>query len=77
MSLEWYIERIFKELPFGIAVAMAVFLVILLIIWILLPLWVLFIQWNVGKIKDEIRRLVDLMEKNGWEERKKDATPND
>jgi len=77
MSPEWYIERIFKELPFGIAVGMGVFLVLLLIVWILLPLWVLFIQWNVGKIKDEIRRLVDLMEKNGWEGRKKDATPND
>jgi uncharacterized membrane protein YdbT with pleckstrin-like domain len=68
MGIEWYIEQIFKELPFGIAVAMVVFLGILLVIWLLLPLWVLFIQWNTGKIKDEIRYLVDLMEKKGQDE---------
>jgi hypothetical protein len=61
--MEWYIEQIFKELPFGIAVGMVIFLGILLVIWLLLPLWVLFIHWNTGKIKDEIRNLVDLIEK--------------
>ena len=67
--MEWYIEQIFKELPFGIAVAIVVFLGILLIIWLLLPLWVLFIHWNTGKIKDEIRNLVDLLEKREWDEK--------
>ncbi len=70
MGIEWYIEQIFKELPFGIAVAMVIFLGILLVIWLLLPLWVLFIQWNTGKIKDEIRYLVDLMEKRAQDEKK-------
>jgi len=69
MGAEWYIEQIFKELPFGVAIAMVVFLGILLIIWLLLPLWVLFIQWNTGKIKDEIRVLVDLIEKRQWDEK--------
>jgi len=63
MGIEWYVEQIFKDLPLGIAIAMAVFLGILLVIWLLLPLWILFIQWNTGKIKDEIRYLVDLMER--------------
>ncbi len=73
MGIEWYIEQIFKDLPFGIAIAMVVFLGILLVIWLLLPLWVLFIQWNTGKIKDEIRYLVDLMEKREkWEQREQD-----
>lgn len=71
MEVEWYIERIFKELPFGIAVAIAICLGILLIIWLLLPLWILFIKWDTGKIKDEVRNLVDLMEKKGWDEKKK------
>ena len=71
--MEWYIEQIFKELPFGVAIAMVVFLGILLIIWLLLPLWVLFIQWNTGKIKDEIRVLVDLVEKREREETEGDA----
>ena len=70
--MEWYIEQIFKELPFGIAVAIVVFLGILLIIWLLLPLWVLFIQWNTGKIKDEIRNLVDQLEKREWDEKGKE-----
>jgi uncharacterized membrane protein YdbT with pleckstrin-like domain len=74
MGIEWYIEQIFKELPFGIAIAMVVFLGILLVIWLLLPLWVLFIQWNTGKIKDEIRYLVDLMEKKGQDETKKNPS---
>jgi hypothetical protein len=39
---------------------------ILLIIWLLLPLWVLFIHWNTGKIKDEIRNLADQLEKREW-----------
>jgi hypothetical protein len=69
--MEWYIEQIFKELPFGIAIAMFIFLGILLIIWLLLPLWVLFIQWNTSKIKDEIRNLTDLIEKREWDEKGK------
>jgi uncharacterized membrane protein YdbT with pleckstrin-like domain len=71
MGIEWYIEQIFRELPFGIAIAMVVFLGILLVIWLLLPLWVLFIQWNTGKIKDEIRNLVDLLEKRDLEDERK------
>ena len=74
MGIEWYIEQIFKELPFGIAIAMVIFLGILLVIWLLLPLWVLFIQWNTGKIKDEIRYLVDLMEKKGQDETKRNPS---
>ncbi len=71
MGVDWYLEQIFRELPFGVALAMVIFLGILLIIWLLLPLWVLFIHWNTGKIKDEIRSLVDLIEKReGLEERK-------
>ncbi len=81
MGIEWYIEQIFKDLPFGLAIAMVVFLGILLVIWLLLPLWVLFIQWNTGKIKDEIRYLVDLMEKREKNERdekgKKISGPTD
>jgi uncharacterized membrane protein YdbT with pleckstrin-like domain len=69
VGMEWYIEQIFKELPFGVAIGMVIFLGILLIIWLLLPLWVLFIQWNTGKIKDEIRNLVDQIEKKGWVEK--------
>jgi uncharacterized membrane protein YdbT with pleckstrin-like domain len=69
--MEWYIEQIFKELPFGVAIAMVVFLAILLILWLLLPLWVLFIQWNTGKIKDEIRNLADLIEKRQMDEKEK------
>ena len=65
--MEGYIEQIFKELPFGIAIAIVVFLGILLILWLLLPLWVLFIQWNTAKIRDEIRNLIEL-EKGGWDE---------
>jgi uncharacterized membrane protein YdbT with pleckstrin-like domain len=67
-----YIEQIFKELPFGIAIAIVVFLGILLILWLLLPLWVLFIQWNTAKIKDEIRNLIEL-EKGGWDEKGEEA----
>jgi hypothetical protein len=78
MGMEWYIEQIFKELPFGIAIAMVVFLGILLIIWLLLPLWVLFIQWNTGKIKDEIRNLADQLEKREWNGKGKEmAGPKD
>lgn len=69
MGMEWYIDQIFKELPFGVAIAVVVFLGILLIIWLLLPLWVLFIQWNTGKIRDEIRNLSDQLEKKGWNEK--------
>ena len=67
-GMESYIEQIFKEFPFGIAVAMVVFLSILLIIWLLLPLWVLFIQWNTSKIKDEIRNLAEQLQKRDWDE---------
>jgi dolichol kinase len=78
MGMESYMEQIFKELPFGIAVAMVVFLSILLIIWLLLPLWVLFIQWNTSKIKDEIRNLVDQLERRDWDEKEQDmAEPED
>ena len=63
--MEWYIEQIFKELPFGIGIAIVIFLGILLIIWLLLPLWVLFIHWNTSRIKDEIQNLVDLLEERG------------
>ena len=76
--MEGYIEQIFRELPFGIAIAMVVFLGILLIIWLLLPLWVLFIQWNTSKIKDEIRNLVDQLEKREWDGKGKEtAGPKD
>jgi cell division protein FtsL len=76
--MEWYIEQIFRELPFGIAIAMVVFLGVLLVIWLLLPLWVLFIQWNTGKIKDEIRNLADQLEKREWDGKGKEmAEPKD
>ena len=72
--MEWYIQQIFKDLPLGLAIAMAVFLAILLIIWLLLPLWVLFIQWNTGKIKDEIHHLVDLIEEKERNDQETDAS---
>ena len=74
MGIEWYIEQVFKDLPLGIAIAMVTFLGILLVIWLLLPLWILFIQWNTGKIKDEIRYLIDLMEKKERDEKQKKAS---
>ena len=74
MGAEWYIEQIFKELPFGVGIAVVIFLGILLVIWLLLPLWVLFIQWNTGKIKDEIQNLVDLLEKRQWDEKEKSVS---
>lgn len=64
--MESIVEQIFKELPFGIAIAIVVFVGILLILWLLLPLWVLFIQWNTAKIKDEIRNLIEL-ERGDWD----------
>ena len=69
--MEWYIEQIFKQLPFGVAIAMVIFLAILFIFWLLLPLWVLFVLWNTGKIKDEVRNLVDLLEKRQVDEKGK------
>jgi uncharacterized membrane protein YdbT with pleckstrin-like domain len=76
--MEWYLEQIFKELPFGIAVAIVVFLGILLVIWLLLPVWVLFIQWNTSKIKDEIRDLVDQLRKREFDGKGKEmAGPKD
>jgi uncharacterized membrane protein YdbT with pleckstrin-like domain len=72
--MEWYIEQIFKELPFGIAIVVVVFLSILLILWLLLPLWVLFIQWNTGKIKDEIRNLVDQLAERDWDGKGKEIS---
>jgi len=72
--MEWYIEQIFKQLPFGVAIAMVIFLAILFIFWLLLPLWVLFVLWNTGKIKDEIRNLIDLLEKRQADEKGKSIT---
>ena len=72
--MEGYIEQIFKELPFGVAIAIVVFLGILLILWLLLPLWVLFIQWNTAKIRDEIRNLIGQLEKREWNEKVKEPT---
>jgi len=72
--MEWYIEQIFKQLPFGVAIAMVIFMAILFIFWLLLPLWVLFVLWNTGKIKDEIRNLIDLLEKRQADEKGKSIT---
>ena len=72
--MEWYIEQIFTQLPFGVGVAIVIFLGILLIIWLLLPLRVLFIHWNTGKIRDEIRNLVDLLEKRREDEKGEGVT---
>jgi hypothetical protein len=69
--MSWYIDQVFRDLPSGLAIGMAVFLGLFIIIWLLLPLWVLFIQWNTGKIRDEIRNLADLIEKKGWDEKDK------
>ena len=69
--MEWYIEQIFKQLPFGIAISMVIFMAILFIFWLLLPLWVLFVLWNTGKIKDDIRNLIDLLEKKQADEKGK------
>ncbi len=74
MGMDWYIEQIFTQLPFGVGVAIVIFLGILLIIWLLLPLWVLFIQWNTGKIRDEIRTLIELLEKRQWDEKGESVT---
>jgi hypothetical protein len=71
--MEAMIGQIFKEFPFWLATVTVVFLGILLIIWLLLPLWVLFIQWNTGKMKDEIRRLADLIEKKDRHENKQNS----
>ena len=72
--MEWYIEQIFKQLPFGVAIAMVIFMAILFIFWLLLPLWVLFVLWNTGKIKDELRNLTDLLEKRQADEKGKSVT---
>jgi uncharacterized membrane protein YdbT with pleckstrin-like domain len=72
--MEWYIEQIFKQLPFGVAIAMVIFLAILFIFWLLLPLWVLFVLWNTGKIKDEIRNVINLLEKRQADEKGKSVT---
>ncbi len=69
--MEAFFEQIFKEFPFGLGIAILIFLGILLVIWLLLPLWVLFIQWNTGKIRDEIRRLADQIEEKGWHGKEK------
>ena len=74
IMMEWYIEQIFKQLPFGVAIAMVIFMAILFIFWLLLPLWVLFVLWNTGKIKDEIRNLIDLLEKRQADEKGKNVT---
>jgi len=65
-------NRSLRSSPFGVAIAIVVFLGILLILWLLLPLWVLFIQWNTAKIKDEIRNLIEL-ERGGWDEKGEDT----
>lgn len=72
--MEWYIEQIFKQLPFGVAIVMVIFMAILFLFWILLPLWVLFVLWNTGKMKDEIRNLVDLLEKRQADGKGKSVT---
>lgn len=72
--MEAYFEQVLKELPFGLGIAVVVFLGILLIIWLLLPLWVLFIQWNTGKIRDEIRRLAEQIESKEWSERERNVS---
>ena len=71
--MEPVIGQIFKEFPFWLAIVTVVFLGILLIIWLLLPLWVLFIQWNTGKMKNEIRRLADLIEKKDKHEKRQNS----
>jgi cell division protein FtsL len=74
----WYLDQIFREMPTGLAIGMAVFLGIIVIIWLLLPLWVLFIQWNTGKIRDEIRNLADLIERKDRDEKRNEPSiPND
>jgi len=72
--MEWYVEQIFKQLPFGVAIAMVIFMAILFIFWLLLPLWVLFVLWNTGKIKDEVRHVIDLLEKRQADEKGKSVT---
>lgn len=62
MGIDWYLEQIFKGLPSWVAIPIIIFLGILLVIWLLLPLWVIFIQWNTGKIRDEIRNLIEYLE---------------
>ncbi len=57
-------------------IAFYMLLGILLVIWLLLPLWVLFIQWNTSKIKDELRYLVDLIEKKEQDEKEKKNHPS-
>jgi len=69
--MEWFAQHIFKDLPWGLGIAMTVVLAVLLLIWLLLPLWVLLIQWNTGKLKDEIHRLVELLEKKEKNEKRK------
>ncbi len=71
VDLDWYLEQIFKGLPSWIAIPIVIFLGILLIIWLLLPLWVIFIQWNTGKIRDEIRNLLEYLERMTLNERDK------
>ncbi len=72
--MDSYLEQILKEFPTGIGIAILVFLGILLVIWLLLPLWVLFIQWNTGKIRDEIRRLADQFEQGAWDGKGKQSS---
>jgi hypothetical protein len=73
-----FFEQVLREFPPWVAYPMVIFLGILLVIWLLLPLWVLFIQWNTGKIKDEIRNLADQLEKREWDGKGKEtARPKD
>lgn len=71
MDIDWYLEQIFKGLPSWIAIPIIIFLGILLVIWLLLPLWVIFIQWNTGKIRDEIRNLIEYLENRDYNDRNK------
>lgn len=73
MSLDWYIEEIFKGLPLWIAILIMIFIGILFIIWILLPLWVIFIQWNRGKIKEEMQNVINYLE-NIYEKRQQNIS---
>ena len=78
MTIDWYLEQIFKELPSWVSIPIIVFLGILLIIWLLLPLWVIFIQWNTGKIREEIQGLTEyLLRRDENEKEKKLSGPKD
>ena len=76
MGIEFF-EQLLKEFPPWVAYPIVTFLGILLVIWLLLPLWVLFIQWNTSKIKDEIRNLVDQLERRDWDKKEEEIADLD